>query len=181
MIRDYGLRLMEDARRRLSVSLALKAARYLAGGLDDKGRPAAVSTAQLAQREPLVENGITKNRLEEFEQLKASARPMELQQISRGLGGDLEPLIALTDHEQRTSAEDRLAGIEEKLDQLLTQRKAAQERLSRIAPEEAEDALEMLTELRSLAARVGREVPKRGAQAANAKDRQQRRAANGGA
>lgn len=74
----------------VQVSLRLKAARYLAGGPARNGKgketvkPLRVSA--LAALAPLQENGITRNRLEDFEQLRATARPMELEPIIEALG-----------------------------------------------------------------------------------------------
>lgn len=70
------------------VSRRLKAARWLAGDIDEQGKPKALSTRDLAQREPLPSNGISANRIEEIEQLKLAdgPRPMELEKIAQALG-----------------------------------------------------------------------------------------------
>lgn len=71
------------------ISRRLKAARWLAGGVDEKGKPKELKVAELAQIPPLPENGITANRIEEIEQLKVRGggpRPMELEKIARALG-----------------------------------------------------------------------------------------------
>lgn len=68
------------------ISRRLKAARWLAGGLDEKGRPAPLSPEALAQREPLRRNRITANRISEFERLVSEAREMELAVIAEALG-----------------------------------------------------------------------------------------------
>jgi len=75
----------DDADRRLEISLRLKAARWIRGYRDSRGKPSAVTTGALAEIEPLKSNGITKNRLEEIEQGKVLARPMELEAIARAL------------------------------------------------------------------------------------------------
>lgn len=78
----------DDAR--LAVALRLKAARWLAGGRAADGRHSgkaiALSTRQLADLPLLRENGITRNRLEDFEQMTTDAKPMELEKIEQALG-----------------------------------------------------------------------------------------------
>lgn len=69
----------------LAISLRLKAARYLNGKRDDKGHAVAMTTAELAAKPSLAENGITKNRIEDIEQMRAPARPMELEKIADAL------------------------------------------------------------------------------------------------
>lgn len=70
------------------ISRRLKAARWLAGGVDDNGRVIPLSPEDLAQRAPLADNGITANAIREIEQLKKDARPMELREICRALDLD---------------------------------------------------------------------------------------------
>ena len=70
----------------VEISRRLKAARWLAGGVDDRGRPVPLSPQELAEREPLRRNRITANAIMEIEQLKKQARPMELREIARALG-----------------------------------------------------------------------------------------------
>lgn len=70
----------------VQVALRLKAARWLAGALDQSGKPAALPVSDLAQRPPLPENRITRNRIEEIEQLKAAPRPMEVEKLAEALG-----------------------------------------------------------------------------------------------
>lgn len=77
---------------RLATSLALKAGRWLVGAVDEKGRPAALTVEALLARSPLQENRITKNRLEDIEQMNVDARPMERALISQALGVDLDAL-----------------------------------------------------------------------------------------
>lgn len=81
--RDYARAAMTDP---VEVARRLKAARWLAGGVDTKGKPVQLKVSELAQRESLVQNRITSNRIEEFEQLVAVARPMELEKIAQALG-----------------------------------------------------------------------------------------------
>lgn len=81
---------------RALISLRLKAARWLAGtvqeapakraGDEPKRTVNTLRVEELAKRRPLQDNGITKNRLEEIEQLKVDARPMELDAIAAALG-----------------------------------------------------------------------------------------------
>lgn len=68
------------------ISRRLKAARWLAGGVDQDGKPKQLKVAELAKRSPLPENKITANRLEEIEQLVITAPPMELDKIAEALG-----------------------------------------------------------------------------------------------
>lgn len=68
------------------ISRRLKAARWLAGGVNDKDQPRALDVNELAQRAPLPDNNITANRIREIEQLEAKARPMELDKIAEALG-----------------------------------------------------------------------------------------------
>lgn len=70
---------------REEVSRRLKAARWLAGDVDANGKPRALPIADLAQREELVSNRVSANRLEEIEQMKTAARPVELREIARAL------------------------------------------------------------------------------------------------
>jgi transcriptional regulator with XRE-family HTH domain len=72
----------------VEISRRLKAGRWLAGGVRADGKPTALTTAELAKRSPLPQNGISVNRLEEIEQLKVSngPRPMELEKIAEALG-----------------------------------------------------------------------------------------------
>ena len=86
-----------SASQLLALSLRLKAARYLAGHKAKDGRAVALTVADLATREILERNGITKNRIEDYEQMKVvDPRPMELEKIAEGLGVPpsfiLEPL-----------------------------------------------------------------------------------------
>lgn len=80
--RDYSRAAMTDP---VEVARRLKAARWLAGGVDPKGKPVQLKVSELAQRDPLPQNRITSNRIEEFEQLVAVARPMELEKIAQAL------------------------------------------------------------------------------------------------
>jgi transcriptional regulator with XRE-family HTH domain len=69
----------------LAISLRLKAARFLAGREVD-GRAVAMTVPALAEHELLQRNGITKNRLEDYEQMKVTdPRPMELEKIAEAL------------------------------------------------------------------------------------------------
>lgn len=71
---------------RLAVSLRLKAARHLAGGTNDRGQAVPLPVADLVAREPAKTNGITKSRVEEIEQMRVEARPMELDALAEALG-----------------------------------------------------------------------------------------------
>lgn len=77
---------VDERQVQAEVSRRLKAARWLAGGIDEKGRPAPLSPQELAAREPLVRNGITANAIMEIEQLIRRPRPMELRTIAEALG-----------------------------------------------------------------------------------------------
>lgn len=85
MAREYGVPVAIDMQRRLEVSNRLKAARQLAGYLGETGKPTPLPVDALIQLPELTENGITKNRIEDIEQLQVDARPMELQLIARAL------------------------------------------------------------------------------------------------
>jgi transcriptional regulator with XRE-family HTH domain len=80
---------------RSEVSRRLKAGRWLAGDLNDKGKATALTPEELATREPLVRNRISANRLYEIEQERVDAREMELEKIAEAL--DLPPAFFLAD------------------------------------------------------------------------------------
>jgi transcriptional regulator with XRE-family HTH domain len=71
---------------RLTISLRLKAARHLHGRVDDKGKVIPMPVGEVADLPDVRDNGISKNRLEEIEQMKIDARPMELERIALALG-----------------------------------------------------------------------------------------------
>jgi hypothetical protein len=75
---------MADPERRARVSARLKAARQL-GGQPVGTRVVPLPVPELARFPTLVENGVTKNRLEDIEQMKVDARPYELREISTAL------------------------------------------------------------------------------------------------
>ena len=109
--------------KRLRDSLRLKAARYLAGSVATDGRLRAVplTVENLAKRPELQANGISANRIEEIEQMRTDARPMELQLIAKVLGlpetwftsEDVDELV-YRDGSPDT-VPDRLSAIEEQL------------------------------------------------------------------
>jgi len=74
--------------RRIQVSLRLKAARYLAGRAGNQG-VVPIPVPELAEHPLLRDNRITRNRIEEIEQMKVTARPLELDALARAL--DLPP------------------------------------------------------------------------------------------
>lgn len=92
-------------------SRRLKAARWLAGGVDADGKPKQLKVAELAQRWPLPENGIKANRLEEIEQLKITAPPMELEKIAEALGLPHEWFSAELPAEARAEALQNAAAM----------------------------------------------------------------------
>lgn len=57
----------------------------LAGNLDEKGRVQALPVAALVEFDVIAKNRISQNRIEDIEQLKVDARPMELQTIAAAL------------------------------------------------------------------------------------------------
>lgn len=63
----------------------MKAARYLRGGLNGKGKPTPMSVAELIALPKLAENKVAQNRVEDIEQMKVEARPIELDLISDAL------------------------------------------------------------------------------------------------
>lgn len=105
---------------RAEISRRLKAARWLAGGVDEKGRPLPLSPEDLAQREQLKRNGITANAISEIERLVKDARPMELREISDALGLSRAWFTA----DEPAAESPQLARIEEMLSQLLGARGA---------------------------------------------------------
>jgi hypothetical protein len=77
----------DDVDRRLEISLRLKAARWLRGHQDGKGKAVPLSTRDLTQHPALRENRITQNRIEEIEQMRTTHPPrrMELEQLEHAL------------------------------------------------------------------------------------------------
>jgi hypothetical protein len=75
---------MEEPDRLLQIALRTKAARHLAGHLGARGATP-MSVVDLAALEELRGERITKNRLEEIEQMKVAARRGELEAIIRAL------------------------------------------------------------------------------------------------
>jgi hypothetical protein len=71
---------------RAEVSRRLKAARWLVGRLDRKGRPTPLPISELALHPSLEKNRITPNRLEEIEQMKTEVRTVELLALADALG-----------------------------------------------------------------------------------------------
>jgi hypothetical protein len=69
------------------ISRRLKAARWLLGSLVD-GKAKALTTAELAAHPVLIANRISKNRLEDIEQLRINGGPRrwELEQLEEALG-----------------------------------------------------------------------------------------------
>lgn len=94
---------MADRSRELELSLRLKAGRWLAGSWgvranskSMKGEAKALPLEELAQRSPLLENGITANKLGEIESMRTPfVPPSQVALISQALGVDLEGLPML--------------------------------------------------------------------------------------
>lgn len=103
-----GLTVAHMALDRAAVSLRLKAGRHLAGRVDDKGRAIPLPVAELAERDVLRENGISRNRLEEFEQMRLDARPMELEKVAAALDLPSDWFVS-DDPVRRRDALDELA------------------------------------------------------------------------
>lgn len=102
---------------RAHISRRLKAARWLAGGLNENGQVVALSPEELAERDALKRNGITANAITEIERMvKRDLRPMHLAAIAEAFGlppkwfsePDYRGLVATTD----ASADERLERIE---------------------------------------------------------------------
>ena len=167
---------------RLQVSLRLKAARHLAGGLR-KGKKGGFEAGpytveELAQHELIVTNGIRRNRLDAYEQMKTDPRPMELQVIADALGVPREFLLApLTNAGQAAVGIDlppapaalqrpsddpelaqRLGRIEKDLSELVAHQREAQEQLRNF---DVEDARELLNLIQEVQARQGQHAGKR--------------------
>lgn len=119
-----------DSDTRLQVSLRLKAARYLAGSRATEGRQAGsaipLGTAELAQQPVLVENKIAKGRIEEIEQMKVDARPMELEKLAEALGVShdflLSPIRPRGDQVSGEELVDEMRRLARLHEQLLNQR-----------------------------------------------------------
>lgn len=109
----------EEPDVRLQVSLRLKAARYLAGGLrkTKAGMEASALTVEELAAHPVIRaNGIKKNRLDAYEQMRTDPRPMELRVIAEALKVApsflLEPLSAPS---PRPAIEETLKTLEDTL------------------------------------------------------------------
>jgi hypothetical protein len=115
----------DDGRR--DVALRLKAALWLSGR---RGRPdtkedpvVALSTAELAQHELLVQNDISRSKLDEILRLRRDARPMELRVIAEALGlpgsfllnGDSLPRAASDQERDLADALETIRVIAERL------------------------------------------------------------------
>lgn len=78
-----------DGDGRINVALRLKAALWLAGRSGRSGTRedpvVAMTTAELAEHELLVENDISRSKLDEVLRLRRDARPMELRVIAEAL------------------------------------------------------------------------------------------------
>lgn len=97
--------------RRSEISRRLKAARWLAGDIDDKGRPAPLSPEALAEREPLRRNNISANAISEIERMVKDARPMELREIAEALELPYEWFTGDRPAEARTEALQNAAAM----------------------------------------------------------------------
>jgi hypothetical protein len=95
------------------VSRRLKAARWLRGGTDEKGRPAPLAPEDLAMMEPLRRNGISANAITEIERMVKDARPMELREIRDALD------LPTPWFDAPITERERLRSIEAKVDQTL--------------------------------------------------------------
>lgn len=82
----HTLRRVADSLDRAEVSRRLKAARWLAGSVDEKGKPTPLSPQDLARDKRLIANKISANAIMEFEQTIRTARPMELRELAFALG-----------------------------------------------------------------------------------------------
>lgn len=122
---------MDDAERRLQVSLRLKAARYLAGRTGSKGS-IAMPISDLVLIDELQDEGITKNRLEEIEQMRPTTKPAkrsELDAIVSALGLPEDWFSGLYVSDRGVAVSDSLGAV------LLAVAEDARSR--RQAPEEA--------------------------------------------
>jgi transcriptional regulator with XRE-family HTH domain len=125
IVRDYGGPTVvsgtgdtRSADLLLQVSLRLKAARHLAGGRSADGKRAVpLAVSSLAEHEVLRRNQITKNRLEDYEQMTiAKPVPMELEKIAEALRIPraflLEPIEAAEAAEPAFGVEDAVAELQ---------------------------------------------------------------------
>lgn len=132
------------------VSRRLKAARWLAGGVDAKGKPIPLSPRKLAQHERLQRNGISANAIEEFEQLRREPREMELRVITEALelpstwfsGAVTDPVA------------DRLQAIEQLLREHMDDTRQAVKDIERIAAD-----AQLLDAIRQAAQALGARAP----------------------
>ncbi len=107
----------ETANYRGEIARRLKAGRWLAGSIEatGKGRAGvaakALTTAELAARYPLPENGITESLIGTIERMERQTNPMELQAVAQALGlGDdwFEPALSLLVRSAQDSASEQL-------------------------------------------------------------------------
>jgi hypothetical protein len=96
-------------RRRIQVSLRLKAARYLAGRAGSQG-VMPIPVPELAEHPLLRDNRITRNRIEEIEQMKVTARQLELDALARAL--DLSPEWFSQAHDRPPLADELRHGVQ---------------------------------------------------------------------
>lgn len=150
---------------RLQVSLRIKAARHLRGARKSEGKregAVALSTAELARHPVLVSNSIARTRIEDIEQMKVDARPMELEKLAEALEVPAGFLIdgrwpAAGGAAKNTTAE---SGIDEQLLQRLdAQDRALAEIRATLGGSEAVRAIQEAFE--DYASRLGQQVGKR--------------------
>lgn len=108
-----------DLERRAEIARRLRAARWLAGGVVEsaKGKVdwkiAPLSAADLALREPLVENEVTASLIGAIERMERPTKPMELAALAEALRlprewfpvGSAEAVESLSDADVRRAAE----------------------------------------------------------------------------
>jgi len=113
-----------DDKDRMGVALRLKAALWLAGR---RGKPGtredpvvAMTTAELAEHPLLVQNDISRSKLDEVLRLRREARPMELQVIADALGLPTSFLLAEQPAHDLVEQEDSRRDLAEALETIRT-------------------------------------------------------------
>lgn len=124
---------MDEQERRLQISLRMKAARHLVGHRGPKGATA-MPVDDVVQLGPLLDEGISPNRLTEIEQMKVSAKRSELDAFIDGLQMPADWFAGLYPSDRGQAVTDSLGallqGATEAVQELRRAREAAAEQRS---------------------------------------------------